>query len=343
MSENKPNDQLDKGNEKFVYLTESSYKQLINNTDIKSFNFEDAMAIFKQYYDNWRFYKMFNKNDIKFLYKNFSLLSGEENNIYYRQVEERKDDLGYIIELKGKLKYHLNPNCEGLNRGFRNFIMPAPITRIEDEFRKTELVTEIRNWFKSNNYTIERYLNNEINDKLLTETFNKFFPLKYNIEQIIISQSCTQFKWYTEKKSDSVKIDKEFDMKDFQNNVNDIIRERNNLCKHSNQLWNLSKYDFLHSKPITEIKSSLIDSISNNYLKDVNLTYLENMGWENIITFWKAHLIIKYKARNEFMNLLKWKFNHRQNALLNIKLEDYNFECCIKCLDTSLTLIFNQG
>lgn len=331
MAKDKTNEQLDDKN--LVYLTESSYRQLISNTDVKSFNFEDAMAIFNQYYTNWRFYKMFNKNDIKFLFKNFSLLSGEANGIHYRKVEERKDNLGYIIELKGKLKYHLNPNCEGLNRGFRNFFMPEPIARIEDELKKTELAIEVRNWFKSNNFTIEKYLSNEINDKLLTETFNKYFSIKYNIGQITISQSDkNQFKWYVEKKSDSVKIDKEFEMKDFEKNVNDIIKERNSLCKHTNQLWNLSKFDFLHSKPIEEIKSSLGESISNHYLKDVDFTYLENIGWDNLITFWKEHLVIKYKARNEFMNLLKWKFNHKQDALQNIKLEDYNFECCVKCL-----------
>ena len=51
-------------NEKFVFLTSSSFKQLTRNSKIKIYDEKVALEIFKDYYDNWKFYKMFNKNDI---------------------------------------------------------------------------------------------------------------------------------------------------------------------------------------------------------------------------------------------------------------------------------------
>ena len=315
-----------------VYLTESSYRQLVNTSDTKTFDLENIKVIFNQIYDNWKFYKMFNKNDFKFLYKSYLLISGDSESVFYKQVEDRKDDLGYILELKGKLKYHLNPNCMRLNSGFRNFFVPEPIAIIADENKRKELVNEIRNWFKINNYTVSRYNNGEITDKTLTEAFNNFFPSKFSIEKIVISQSDNnQFKWYIEKTTNAVKVEYEYNMDNFIRSVNTIISERNKLCKTSNPLYNLSKYDYLHSKLHDQINSVLNESINKGFLKEVTKDYLEQMGIENLITFWKQHIEIKNRARKEFLELLKWKFNLGELGLKNIILEDFNFECCIIC------------
>jgi hypothetical protein len=327
----KNNQNLDKQNQ-VVYLTESSYRQLVNSSDTQTFDLKNVKANLNQIYDNWKFYKMFNRGDFKFLYKSYLLISGETGSVFYKEVEDRKDNLDYILELKGKLKYHLNPNCERLNSGFRNFFVPEPIaTIIEDEKRK-ELVNEIRNWFKINNYTIEKYNSGEITDKMLTEAFNNFFASKFNIEKIVISQSDNnQFKWYTEKSTNAVKIEYEFNMDNFICSVNKIVSDRNKLCKISNPLYNLSKYDYLHSKNHEEIISVLNESISNGYLKEVTENYINQLGLENLITFWKQHLEIKLRAKKEFLELLKWKFNLREFGLKNINLEDFNFECCAVC------------
>ena len=315
-----------------VYLTESSYRQLFNTSDTNTFDLENIKAILNQIYDNWKFYKMFNKNDFKFLYKSYLLLSGENGSIFYKEVEDRKDNLGYILELKGKLKYHLNPNCERLNSGFRNFFVPKPIAIINEEDKRKELVTEIRNWFKINNYTVAKYNNGEITDKILTEEFNNLFPSKFNIEKIVISQSdSNQFKWYIEKKTNSVKVEYEFNMDNFTSSMNKIISDRNKLCNTSNSLYNLSKYDFLHSKPHDEINTVLNESINKGYLKVETEDYIKQMGIVNLITFWKEHIEIKSRAKKEFVDLLKWKFNLGELALKNIKLENFNFECCILC------------
>jgi len=66
-----------------VYLTESSYRQLVNSLDTKSFNLEAVQVTFNHLYDNWKFYKMFNKSDIKFLYKSYLVLSGDSSSIFY--------------------------------------------------------------------------------------------------------------------------------------------------------------------------------------------------------------------------------------------------------------------
>lgn len=329
---NGDNQNIDSQNN-LVYLTESSYRQLVNTSDTKTFDLENAKEIFNQIYDNWKFYKMFNKSDFKFLYKSYLLLSGESGSFFYKEVEDRKDDLGYILELKGKLKYHLNPNCERLNSGFRNFFVPEPIAKIGDEDKRKELVNEIRNWFKINNYTIAKYNNGEINDKILTEAFNNFFPSKFSIvEKIVISQSDNnQFKWYIEKSTNAVKVEYEFNMNSFIRSVNTIISDRNKLCKVLNPLYNLSKYDYLHSKIHEEINTVLNESINNGYLKEVTEDYIKQMGIENLITFWKQHIKIKIRAKKEFVELLKWKFNLGGAGLKNINLENFNFECCNLC------------
>ncbi len=316
-----------------VYLTESNYRQLIGCSDIKHYDFENAISLFKQLYDNWKFYKMFNKYDIKFLFKNFILLSGENENLFFKEVEDRKDNLGYILEIKGKLKYHLHPSCEGLNRGFRNFFMPEPVAKIQDKEEKIKVANEVRDWFKTNNYTIERYLNQEINDKHLTESFNRVFPNKFNIEPISISQSDqNQFKWYIQKKSDTIKIEKEFSFQEFENNVTAIISDRNDLCQRSMKLYNLSKHDNLIKEKDHNIMSILNERIETGYLKDVTIDYIENMGLDDLKTFWQKHIDLRNKGILEFTNFLKWKFNIKEYGLMNIKLENFNFECCTMCL-----------
>lgn len=315
-----------------VYITESSYKQLVRKSDINSFDIDKVKVIFNQIYDNWRLYKMFNKSDFKFLYKSYLLLSGESESVFYKEVEERKDDYGYIFELKGKLKYHLNPNCERLNNGFRNFIMPEPIATITDQNRKNELVNEIRNWFKLNNYTVERFIKEEINNKILTEAFNNYFPAKFNIERIIISQSDpNQFKWYIEKKSESVSLEYQFSQESFNKNIDLIISERNKLCKISKPLYNLSKYDFLLFKEEDEILDMLSKSIGDGYLIEVSMDYIKQMGLQNLMIFWKLHIELKQRAKQELDKLLKWKFNLSKLGLHNIQLENFNFECCVIC------------
>lgn len=326
--------------EKFVFLTNSSFKQLTRYSNTRTYDEKVALEIFKSYYDNWKFYKMFNKNDIKFLYKQFLLLSGESENVFYNEVKDRKDDLKYILELKGKLKYHLFPDCIGLNRGFRNFFVPEPIARIEDLNSRLMLIQEIRDWFKINNYTIDSYIEGKINDKTLTIAFNSYFPIKFQIEPITISQSDkNQFKWYIEMESGSVKVEKGYSMEDFLKNVSIIISDRNNLCRLSKQLYNLSKFDYLISKPLDEIKISLKESITNGFLKDVDDSFLIGFGWNNLNQFWKDHINIKNRAKFEFTELLKWKFNLPDNSLKNITLEDFNFECCNLCQEKNIITI----
>ena len=64
--------------------------------------------------------------------------------------------------------------------------MPEPIVRLKSENpeKHKKLVEEVRHWFEINNFTVDRYINGEINDNILTTKFNLYFPNNFDIEPI---------------------------------------------------------------------------------------------------------------------------------------------------------------
>src|SRR5690606_101517 len=156
-------------------------------------------------FDNEYLYYFFNQLELKILLAEKMLLSGEDRDILvYQEVPEREDNLNFVLSIEGNVKYHKDNTCEALHKGFKNFFMPEPVVRLEetDKDKHKELVDEIRNWFRVKNYTVERYEKGEINDHILTTDFNQTFPKKFEIDEILISQSDKgQFQWYIEKKT----------------------------------------------------------------------------------------------------------------------------------------------
>jgi hypothetical protein len=120
-------------------------------------------------------------------------------------VPERIDNYSFVLPVKGQVKYHMKLECEALNRGFKNFFMPEVIVRLQqnEPDKHKNVVEEIRNWFSQNNYTIQRYENQEIKSLEITRNFNSYFPEKFDIEPIMISESDkleNNFQWYVSKK-----------------------------------------------------------------------------------------------------------------------------------------------
>jgi hypothetical protein len=320
-----------------AYLTEFSYRQLIERVEIENGERIDRQFFTTNIFDNEYLFYFFNQFELKRLFKEKIILSGDKAFVLvYKEVPQRKDNLNYVLEIKGKVKYHKDDNCVALNRGFKNFFMPEPIVRLESENpeKHKNLVEEIRHWFEINNFTVDRYINGEINDNILTTKFNQNFPSKFDIEPISISQSEKgQFNWYIERKTTgNVGIEKVFDYNEFLIKLTDYIKKREYLC-NSTTMQNLSRYDFLINRTDIEIQKYILESIQNGYLKNVSDIFIRNYGIENLKEFWQKHINLKQEAFNFLSEYFKWTYNFKEKSFEEVFLKDFNIESCGLCYE----------
>lgn len=318
-----------------AFLTNYSYRQLIERVEIKNLDRIDQQFFKTNIYDNDYLYYFFNQLDLKKLFAEKIILSDDKAYLIgYKKVHERKDNNTYVLEIKGKVKYHKDNKCEALNRGFKNFYMPETVVRLEKENSKLheKIVPEIRNWFEKNNYTVHRYELGEINDKILTRDFNNTFPSKYGIEPISISLSDKgQFQWYIEKKSKgNVNTKQSFEHDKFIIEIVELLKKREFIC-NSRTMQNLSKYDFLMNRDNSSISKYIAESIEKGYLKEVSSSFIENYGLERLKEFWNKHRSLKTEAFNLLSEFFKWTYNYEKKTFDEIFLEDYNLKACNLC------------
>jgi hypothetical protein len=322
-----------------AFLTDYSYRQLIRRTEIEDLKRIDKQFFKNNIYDNDYLFYMFNQLDLKKLFAEKIILSEEETYVLtHKEVPERKDNGTYVLEIKGKVKYHKDNQCKALNRGFKNFYMPEPVVKLSQKnSRKHEkIVKEIREWFEKNNYTVYRYEAGEINDKILTTDFNKTFPEKYNVDPISISQSDNnQFQWYIEKKSKgNVETKKSFDHNKFIIEIAELLKKRDFIC-NSRTLQSLSKYDFLVNRENLDISNYISASIKKGYLKNVNKVFIDNYGFKRLKEFWNKHLELKREAFNLLSEYFKWTYNYEKKTFDEIFLEDFNLKACNLCYENN--------
>ncbi|MDC1375267.1 hypothetical protein N8294_08815 [Polaribacter sp.] len=318
-----------------AFLTEYSYRQLIERVEIENLDRIDQQFFKTNIYDNDYLYYLFNQLDLKKLFAEKIILSGDKAYVLtHKEVPERKDNRTYVLEIKGNVKYHKDNKCEALNRGFKNFYMPEPVVKLaEEDSKKHELIVEeIRLWFEKNNYTVYRYEAGEINDKTLTTDFNKTFPEKYEIEPIFISQSDKgQFQWYIEKKSTgNVSTKKSFDHNKFIIDIAELLKRRDFIC-NSRTMQNLSKYDFLVNRDNLDISNYITESIEKGYLKEVSNVFIDNYGFKRLKEFWNKHRELKKEAFNLLSEYFKWTYNYEEKTFDEIFLEDFNLKACNLC------------
>lgn len=318
-----------------AFLTGYSYKQLIQRVEIEDVDKIDKQFFKTNIYDNDYLYYFFNQLELKKIFAEKVLLSGDERFVpVYKKVPERADNLNYIMSIKGKVKYHKDGNCEALHKGFRNFFIPESIVRLEKENpnRHKRLVEEIRNWFKIKNYTVERYELGEINDRILTRDFNSTFADKSDVDKIIISQSDKgQFQWYVEKKTKEIKhTKKSFNHNIFLEKISELIKQRDYTC-NSKTLQNLSKYDYLVRRDNEAIVSYINESIEKGYLREVSYSFIDNFKIERLKEFWSFHLSLKGEAMQLLSDFFKWTYNYNSSTFEEIFLEDYNLKACSLC------------
>ncbi|MEW5676441.1 hypothetical protein ABGT15_09015 [Flavobacterium enshiense] len=320
-----------------AYLTEYSFRQLVKTTEIKDLDRINLQFFISNIYENSYLFYFFNQFELKTLFKEKLILSSDKNYILtYREVPVRNDDLNYVIKIKGKVKYHFDKGCEALNRGFKNFFIPEAVVRLKNhDIEKHRLIVDdIRNWFITNNLTIERYEGGEINSLTITKMYNSYFPDKYNIEPISISQSDNEqnnFQWYIAKKTNNVEIEKTtFDYDIFLKNIIELIKKREYLC-NSRTMQNLSRYDYLLGQNDDDIIKIINTNIEKGILNEVSPNFIDNYGLSSLKEFWGKHKKLKQEAYSELSEYFKWTYNLKEKQFDNLYLESFNLEACSLC------------
>lgn len=327
-----------------AYLTEYSFNQLVNKTIVKDIDRIDLQFFTSNIYQNQYLFYFFNQFELKKLFREKIILSGNDKYILtYKEVPERKDDLDYVIELRGKVKYHNDLGCGALNRGFRNFFIPEKVVELKliDKEKHQKIVDEIRNWFIVNNITIERYEKGEINSMFITKLYNSYFPEKYQIEPISISQKDddqNNFQWYISKKTENVTLENiAFDYDVFLNSIIELIKKRDYLC-NSKTMQNLSRYDYLLNGNDEDILNTINTNIEKDILKDVSINFITNYGLPNLKDFWRKHKILKQEAYNEISEYFKWTYNFKEKQFDRLYLESFNLEECNLCKNKNISI-----
>lgn len=313
-----------------AYLTNYSFNKLVEMTEVKNINRIDLQFFTKNIFDNQYLYYFFNQFELKKLFRSKIILSDDKSYVLtYKEVPARIDNGDFVLPVEGKVKYHIKLDCKALNRGFKNFFMPEVVLRykLDEPLKHQELIDEVRNWFNKNNYTIQRYENHEIIDLEITRNFNSYFPSKYNIDKIVISDKLdNNFQWYISKKTENTDIKTEFDYNVFLEKITLLIKKRHILCDTLIK-DNLSNFDYMLKFSDNEI----IQQIENGKLFDIGINYIENFNLIKLKEFWEIHIALKNEAMSILSDYLKWTYNLKEKQFDVIYLENYNLEKCLIC------------
>ncbi len=304
-----------------AYLTPYSFYQLCREYEVEM-DSKNFYSLFLKYIINdYNIYKLFNKFNLHDLIQKVMLSSNDFPNIKikkreYRNVEERKDNLRYVFEIKGKVKYHLYQDCEFLHKGFRNFNTPDEFFELEN---KDEAISELRKWFIKNDFTMERFEKGKFRIRTVVMRYNAYFPKKYKGLKKLNED-------YKLLEIIEAKSPKEI------GNVESILKklaeyseERKSLCNMIILDKFLCKHDYLWDKGDEEIKEKI---------KSFNIddkVFLKHYTTKFIRGFWKKHYEIKTEVLKLLNKLIEYKYDFRDKNFEDNFLEQYNLECCYYC------------
>lgn len=319
-----------------AFITWYSFHKLKQSMKLKTTSKIDLRFFLDNIFDNPNLYEFLNQADLKNLLKNKILFSNNLTHLVeYKEVDERSDNLNYVIELKGKLKYHLNSECPKLHNGFKNFILPTCVTNLRENYPSLHetIVKNIRKWFKINNYTIKQFELGEIDNKLLSLEFNKIFPSKYNINRIPRRQNSAvpEHKWYIEElskgvidfslKTEGMDVEIELPIK-----VNQLIR----FCSNENRQI-LSKYSFLIGNDDEYIHQFIEKKIFSSYHKTTLQYLIKKHSLEQVKYFWKKYNQLKKDILEDIEEQIKEHHSFDDSKFDERLLDDFNFEPCRHC------------
>ena len=273
----------------------------------------DLVLFLNDVFNDPKIFSIFNKFEIKYLFVYKQILEDLDKfqKTYYQEVPEREDSQRMVFEKGGKLKYHLDSQCNLLNNNFIDFNIPPEITDIGDN-----VVQEYRDWFKAKGYADE-YFNNQLDITKLVFDYNMKFPPKYNVP--VLNEN---YKLITEIPNSKDEKVETFDYNNFLLNLEHLQKKHENIfsCKTTRIL---SKFDYLLDKKDDEI----IDKISELF-SDV---FIKNYGMDKLKNLFREAKTIKYEIMNNLLTYFKWTYKLKEKDFDNITLEKFGLVCCGAC------------
>ena len=295
-----------------AHLTNYTFSKLCRKLNI---NEEIDLELFlNKVFNDPKVFRIFNKFEVKYLFNYKQLLEDFEgfSKTYFEEVSEREDTKRLVFEKGGKLKYHLNNECELINNNFIDFNIPSEITNLGDN-----IVEEYREWFKSKGYA-EAYFNHQLDVSKLVFDYNLKFPKLYNLP--VLNEG---YKLITKISNSSNKETEDiFDYKTFLKKIEHLCRKHENIfsCQTTRIL---SKFDHLSNKSDAEIKLKISELLSDQFI--------DNYGIDKLKNLFKEAKSLKYEIMTEILNYFKFTYKLKEKNFESITLEKFGLICCGGC------------
>jgi len=294
-----------------AHLTNYTFAKLCRKLSV---NQEIDLEVFlKDVFNDPKIFSIFNKFEIRYLFVYKQILEDLDNfqKIYYQEVPDREDTQRMVFEKGGKLKYHLDSQCNLINNNFIDFNIPPEITSIGDN-----VVQEYRDWFKAKGYADE-YFNNQLDITKVVFDYNMKFPPKYDVP--VLNEN---YKLITDlPNSNDVKTET-FNYDSFLFNLDNLQKKHENIfsCKTTRIL---SKFDYLLDKKDDEIREKISELFSD--------VFIENYGMDKLKNLFKEAKSIKYEIMDNLLTFFKWTYKLKEKDFDSITLEKFGLVCCGGC------------
>lgn len=295
-----------------AHLTNYTFSKLCRKLNINQEIDLDLFLI--KVFNDPKVFRIFNKYEVKYLFNYKQLLEDFEgfSKNYFIEVPEKEDSKRLVFEKGGKLKYHLNNECELINNNFIDFNIPPEITNLGDK-----IVDEFREWFKFKGYA-EAYFNHQLDLSKLVFDYNIKFPKQYNLP--VLNEG---YKLITEiSNSNNKETEDAFDYNTFLIKIEHLVKKHENTfsCKTTRILC---KFDHLMNKSDAEIKSKISELLSDQFI--------DNYGMDKLKNLFKEAKNMKYEIITEILNYFKFTYKLKEKNFENITLEKFGLVCCGGC------------
>jgi acetone carboxylase gamma subunit len=296
-----------------AYMTEFSFQKLISEVDIKVKITKELFL--KEIYPDGQLYDILNDVERKYLFKYAMLLKDEEAFVtnYYKYVPEEPDTEQLVFSEGGKIKYHIDSECEMLRKDFKDFYIPEEIRNLG-----SDAVCEFRNWFKQNGF--KEKLENEMISigKIIREFNNKYVP-KYRLNPLDENSGILVVQ---KTNSSNMVIEDSFDVLTFRETLEVLLKKfSNHFIVYEAQ--KVAKHSYLINSHKDEILKKLKEILPKTPITDKN--------YDKIIEDLRFANQILRQIINHLKTYIKWTYDFKNKSFESVTLEDFGLECCKAC------------
>ncbi|WP_044625472.1 hypothetical protein [Neotamlana nanhaiensis] len=303
-----------------AFVTKSVFHKLITYIKLKNdVEFISRPFFEENIYHKGQLHKFFNQYELKRLYAYKLLLEDQDSLSYFTFNEKKEDDYKFVFYKGGYLKYHLYKDCQALNSNFKDYHIPYEVQE-----RGKELVNTYRGWFKTMKFK-EKFERGEIDNFHIVNKYNNLFRKTHNLDKLNIDYTIAKEVLQSGKEY----IDKDYDVKMFEDKLEQIISYRNSLCQ-GETLKFLAKVNYLRDKHDLEIISKFKE-LHEEHPRLFSSDFIKNYGISNAKTFWNQHYSLKTRVSTMLEEYFRWTFQFHNMNFDKLQLEDFGLRCCKFC------------